>query len=159
MSDMKRRDCLKALGASAALLAVPDHLKDMKMFSADKETFRPPNIILIITDDQGYGDLACHGNSIIQTPAIDRLFSESIRLKNYHVSPECSPTRASLLTGRYSSRTGVWHTVMGRSLLRKDEMTMADVFLSNGYKPGYLASGILEITTRSDRRTEVLMKY
>lgn len=136
MSVMKRRDCLKALGASAALLVVPDHMKDMKLFSADKETLRPPNVILIITDDQGYGDLACHGNSIIQTPAIDRLFTESIRLKNYHVSPECSPTRASLLTGRYSNRTGVWHTVMGRSLLRKDEMTMADVFQSNGFKTG-----------------------
>ncbi len=96
----------------------------------------PPNVILIITDDQGYGDLACHGNPIVKTPNLDKLHAESIRLTNFHVDPTCSPTRSALMTGRYSSRVGVWHTVMGRSLLRKDEVTMANLFAANSYQTG-----------------------
>jgi len=87
-----------------------------------------------MTDDQGYGDLGCHGNPVIQTPNIDRLYTQSIRLTNFHVGPTCSPTRAALMTGRYCNRTGVWHTIMGRSLLRKDELTAADVFSAGGYR-------------------------
>jgi arylsulfatase A-like enzyme len=94
------------------------------------------NVILILTDDQGYGDLACHGNPVIQTPNLDGFYKQSLHLTNFHVDPTCSPTRSALMTGRYSSRTGVWHTVMGRSLLRKDETTMADVFAANGYRTG-----------------------
>ncbi|MBN1507904.1 MAG: arylsulfatase [Sedimentisphaerales bacterium] len=97
---------------------------------------RPPNVILILTDDQGYGDLACHGNPVLRTPNVDVLHRQSVRLTDFHVSPTCSPTRASLMTGRYSSRTGVWHTVMGRSLLRRDEVTMADIFTAGGYRTG-----------------------
>jgi arylsulfatase A-like enzyme len=92
-----------------------------------------PNVIVILTDDQGYGDLACHGNTMIRTPNLDRLYGESVRLTDYHVDPTCAPTRAALMTGRYSTRTGVWHTIMGRSLLYRDEVTMADVFKSAGY--------------------------
>lgn len=93
-----------------------------------------PNVILIMTDDQGYGDLACHGNTMIRTPNLDRLHAESVRLTNYHVDPTCAPTRAALLTGRYSTRTGVWHTVMGRSLMYRDEVTLADLFNRAGYR-------------------------
>ena len=93
-----------------------------------------PNIVLVITDDQGYGDLGCHGNKIIKTPALDQLYKESIRLTNFHVDPTCSPTRSALLTGRYSCRTGVWHTIMGRSLLRRDEKTCGDLFAEAGYR-------------------------
>jgi arylsulfatase A-like enzyme len=96
----------------------------------------PPNVLLILTDDQGYGDLGCHGNKVLRTPNLDRLHAESVRLTNFHVDPTCSPTRAALLTGRYSSRTGVWHTIMGRSLLRRDEVTMADHFGRAGYRTG-----------------------
>jgi len=95
---------------------------------------RPPNVILILTDDQGYGDLACHGNTMLRTPNLDRLHGESVRLTDFHVDPTCAPTRAALMTGRYSTRTGVWHTVMGRSLLYRDEVTMADVFSRAGYR-------------------------
>jgi arylsulfatase A-like enzyme len=95
-----------------------------------------PNVILVITDDQGYGDLGCHGNPVIQTPNLDRLHSESIRLTDFHVDPTCSPTRSALMTGHYSTRTGVWHTIMGRSLLGKHEVTVADVFSASGYKTG-----------------------
>lgn len=97
-----------------------------------------PNVILIITDDQGYGDLSFYGNQTLQTPNLDHLASQSIRLDNFHVDPTCSPTRSALMTGRYSCRTGVWHTVMGRSILREDEVTMADYFQSNGYKTGII---------------------
>jgi arylsulfatase A-like enzyme len=96
----------------------------------------PPNVVLIISDDQGYGDLGCHGNRLIQTPNLDKLHTQSIRFTNFHADPTCSPTRAALLTGRYSIRTGVWHTVMGRSLLREDELTMGEVFSRSGYRTG-----------------------
>ena len=89
-----------------------------------------------MTDDQGYGDMSCHGNPILKTPALDALHGAGVRLTNFHVDPCCSPTRAALMTGRYSSRVGVWHTVLGRSLLRSGETTMADVFAANGYRTG-----------------------
>ncbi|MCP4643773.1 MAG: arylsulfatase [bacterium] len=94
---------------------------------------RKPNVIIVMTDDQGYGDLGCLGNDVIQTPNLDALHGESVFLDNFHVNPTCAPTRAGLMTGRYSIRTGIWHTIMGRSLLRADEVTMADVFSANGY--------------------------
>ena len=99
-------------------------------------TKKQPNVVLVLTDDQGYGDLACHGNSIIQTPNLDKMHSESVRLTNYHVGPTCAPTRAGLLTGHYANSTGVWHTIGGRSLLRQNEISMADFFARAGYKTG-----------------------
>ena len=95
-----------------------------------------PNVVLIITDDQGYGDLGCHGNPVLKTPNLDRLHGESVRLTDFHVDPTCSPTRSALMTGRYASRTGVWHTITGRSLLRRDEITLAEVFAAAGYRTG-----------------------
>jgi len=100
------------------------------------ESARQPNVVLVMTDDQGYGDLGCHGNTMIRTPNFDRLHEQSLRLTNFHVDPTCSPTRSALMTGRYSSRTGVWHTIAGRSILRRDETTMADVFSAAGYRTG-----------------------
>ncbi|MDX1357239.1 MAG: arylsulfatase [Clostridia bacterium] len=95
-----------------------------------------PNIILVLTDDQGYGDLGCHGNPIIQTPNLDSFHDESVRFTNYHVGPTCAPTRAGLLTGHYANSTGVWHTFSGRSLLRKNEWTLASALGENGYRTG-----------------------
>jgi len=95
-----------------------------------------PNVILVITDDQGYGDLACHGNPWIKTPSMDKLWEQSIRLTDFHVCPTCAPTRSALMTGRYNDRTGVWHTVTGRTLLRENEVTMAQIFKDNGYSTG-----------------------
>jgi arylsulfatase A-like enzyme len=92
-----------------------------------------PNVILIITDDQGYGEIAAHGNPVIKTPNLDKLHSESVRLTDFHVDPTCSPTRSALMTGRYSTRTGVWHTINGRSMINPDELTLAEVFKANGY--------------------------
>ena len=95
-----------------------------------------PNVILIMTDDQGYGDLACLGNPWIDSPNIDRLHAESIRLTNFHVSPMCSPTRAALLTGRHCRHVGVRQTNNCTNLIARDVPTMADVFAQNGYRTG-----------------------
>lgn len=95
-----------------------------------------PNVLIVITDDQGYGDVAFTGNPAIKTPNIDRLRNEGLLLNNFHVDPTCAPTRSALMTGRYSDRVGVWHTVQGRSMLRRREITMADIFGSNGYVTG-----------------------
>ena len=124
---MNRRQFIKTVGAAAVSLSMPHR-------SYAGPSNKKPNVILVMTDDQGYGDLRCHGNTAIETPNLDRLYNQSVRLTNFHVSPTCSPTRAALMTGRYCNRTGVWHTIMGRSLLRKDELTMADVFAANGYR-------------------------
>lgn len=100
-------------------------------FAANK-----PNVVIVITDDQGYGDLSCHGNPILKTPNIDALHGEALRLTDYHVSPTCSPTRSAFLTGHWTNRTGVWHTIMGRSMLRENEVTMGQVFKDAGYATG-----------------------
>jgi len=92
-----------------------------------------PNVILIMTDDQGYGDLACHGNPNVHTPNLDKLYAESVRLTDFHVGTTCSPTRASLMSGQNCNRVGVWHTVSGRSQLDLKYPTMADFFSANGY--------------------------
>lgn len=96
----------------------------------------PPNVIIIITDDQGYGDLACHGNPVLKTPHLDTLHAESIRFTNFHVSPFCTPTRAALMTGRHPARTGAFRTSSGRSNLKSTEVTMAQYFDQAGYATG-----------------------
>lgn len=95
-----------------------------------------PNVILVLTDDQGYGDLGCTGNPVVQTPTIDTFYNEAIRLTDYHVGPTCAPTRAGLMTGHYANSTGVWHTVGGRSLLRQNEVTLAAALKEAGYRTG-----------------------
>lgn len=95
-----------------------------------------PNVILVMTDDQGYGDLSCHGNPDFKTPNLDRLYSESVRFTDFHVDPTCAPTRAALITGRYSLSTGVWHTIAGRSFLHPEEVTIANALKDAGYATG-----------------------
>ena len=89
-----------------------------------------------MTDDQGYGDLGCTGNPWIQTPNIDAFHGAAFRLTDFHVSPLCTPTRGALMTGHRPIRNGAWATCWGRSILRKTETTMADVFAANGYRTG-----------------------
>jgi arylsulfatase len=95
-----------------------------------------PNIILILTDDQGYGDLSCHGNPILKTPNVDRLHDEGVRFTDFHVSPTCAPTRAALLTGRHEFKNGVTHTILERERLAPDAVTLAEVLQSAGYTTG-----------------------
>ena len=95
-----------------------------------------PNVLVIMTDDQGYGDLGVHGNPKIKTPNLDKFAGESVRLKNFYVSPVCAPTRASLLTGRYNYRTGVVDTYLGRAMMHPDEVTLAEMLAAAGYRTG-----------------------
>jgi len=91
-------------------------------------------VILILADDQGYGDMSCNGNPYIQTPEMDKLHNEGVHFNDFHVDPTSAPTRSALMTGRYSARVGVWLTYGSRNHLRRNEKTMADAFHENGYK-------------------------
>ncbi|WP_158968161.1 arylsulfatase [Paraglaciecola sp. L3A3] len=102
----------------------------------DKNAIQKPNVIVLLSDDQGYGDFSVTGNPIVKTPNLDKLATDGIQLTDFHVDPTCSPSRAGLMTGRYSSRVGVWLTFAGRNHLYKEEMTMADVFKHNDYATG-----------------------
>lgn len=95
-----------------------------------------PNIVVVITDDQGKNDLACLGNPIIKTPNIDAFHKDAIRFTNFHVSTTCAPSRGSLMTGRHCNRLNVFHTITGRSLLFEDEVTLPQIFAQNGYVNG-----------------------
>ncbi|MDV6030489.1 MAG: arylsulfatase [Phycisphaera sp. RhM] len=97
---------------------------------------QPPNVVFVITDDQGYGDLGFTGNPLIKTPHLDKLAGESVWLEDFHVAPSCSPTRSAMLTGRWTNRTGVWHTFFARAMMYLDEVTIADHFQAAGYSTG-----------------------
>lgn len=95
-----------------------------------------PSILLVLTDDQGFGDLGCHGNPVIKTPALDAFARQSAWLKNFYVSPVCSPTRSSLLTGQYNYRVGIVDTFLGRSMMRPEAKTLAEFLATAGYRTG-----------------------
>ncbi len=96
----------------------------------------PPNIILVITDDQGFGDFGFMDNLVIQTPNIDKMASRSASINRFYVSPVCAPTRASLMTGRYNYRTRVVDTYVGRAMMEPEEVTVAEVLRDGGYATG-----------------------
>ena len=129
---------MKGIGAGMAMAAAP------RVWAADAPTNAPsggdswprPNIVMVMTDDQGYGDLACHGNKIIKTPNIDALHAISLRFTDFHVSPTCSPTRCSIMTGRHEFRSGVTHTIMERERMSLRATTLAQVLRSAGYATG-----------------------
>jgi arylsulfatase A len=97
---------------------------------------KPPNVVLILTDDQGWGDVNLHGNGPLQTPVLDALAESGARFERFFVSPVCAPTRASLLTGRYALRTGVSGVTHAKEYMRLDEVTLADMFKHAGYATG-----------------------
>ena len=92
-----------------------------------------PNVILVLTDDQGIGGLSCHGNPYLKTPCLDRFYEESIRMTDFHVSPMSTPTRSAIITGRYPIRNGAWATFKGRDIISRNSRTIAEVFRDNGY--------------------------
>jgi len=91
-----------------------------------------PNIIFILTDDQGYGDLGRHGHPLLKTPNLDALHDQSVRFEQFYVSPSCSPTRAALLTGMHEFRNGVTHTTLPREHLNKDAVLLPQLLKSTG---------------------------
>jgi len=128
MDPSSRREFLRRVGYGAAAIALGAQRAGAQTLA------KRPNVVLVMTDDQGYGDLGCHGNKHIKTPNLDRLYARSVRLTDFHVSPVCTPTRGALMTGRCPNRIGIWHVVMGPSQLRKSEVTMGDIFSANEYR-------------------------
>ena len=108
----------------------------MPGLAADSDSVARPNIVLVMTDDQGYGDLGFTGNPIIKTPHIDAFAKESLQFANFHVSPTCAPTRCALMTGRHEFRSGVTHTILERERMSLKAITIAQVLKSAGYTTG-----------------------
>ena len=121
------------VGLGAAVLAL-----SAQAFAADGNSLagRRPNIIVILTDDQGYGDLRRNGNPVIQTPNLDKMYDESLHFEDFHVSPTCSPTRASIMSGKHEFKNGVTHTIMERERMSLKSTTIAQVLKSAGYTTG-----------------------
>jgi arylsulfatase A-like enzyme len=116
------------------LLGLSTHLFGQK--TPFRQAQDRPNIILVLTDDQDYYDLSYHGNPEIDTANLDRFAAESLQMKRFYVSPLCSPTRASLMTGRSHQRTGILHTSRGATRLADDEVTIAEILSTAGYRTG-----------------------
>ena len=110
------------------------------MFSAfsckAQKNIKQPNVILILTDDLGIGDLGCHGNPWLKTPNIDQFYKEAVRMTDFHVSPLCTPTRSAIISGRYPINNGAWATYKGRDALSPRAQSIASVFKQNGYQTG-----------------------
>ncbi len=123
-----KRFAIRSMGAAfAVLLSIPySHAADQ------------PNIIFILTDDQGYGDLGRHGHPLLKTPHMDRLYDESVRFDNFYVSPSCSPTRAALMTGMHEFRNAVTHTLIPREHLFKDAVTLPQLLKTAGYATAFI---------------------
>ncbi len=120
-AKISRREGLQMLGGAAVAPVI-----------ATQPT--PPNVVLIITDDQGWFDVGIHGNPHIETPVLDRLARQGVRFSRFYCSPVCTPTRAALMTGRHYQRTGAFDTYKGRDTLAADELTLAEVFARRGYR-------------------------
>ena len=132
--------CLALLGALTVLLisslcALPSPAAAPKAAPVNPVPARP-NIILVLTDDQGYGDLGVTGNPVLKTPHIDGFAKQSVRFTDFHVSPTCAPTRAALMTGRHEFKNGVTHTINERERMTLKATTIAQVLKKAGYRTG-----------------------
>jgi arylsulfatase len=132
METMNRRDFVKAAGLAGIAAVMPR----LAWAPTASPAAGRPNIVLVITDDQGYGELSCHGNPILKTPHLDRLHAQSVRFTDFHVSPTCAPTRAALMTGRHEFRSGVTHTIYERERLSLGATTIVQVLKDAGYATG-----------------------
>ena len=131
---LNRRDLMKGLAGAGAGAMIPRAGRAKGLAAGDWP--KKPNVIVVITDDQGYGELACHGNEVIKTPNLDKLHAESVRLTAFHVSPTCAPTRTSLMTGRHEFRSGVTHTINERERMGLKSPTMPQMLKDAGYTTG-----------------------
>mgnify|MGYP003123734319 CR=1 FL=1 len=103
---------------------------------ADDPAAAPPNIVLVMTDDQGYGDLSCHGHPFLSTPHLDDLYTQSTRFTDFHASPTCAPTRSALMSGRAPFKNGITHTILERDRMTLEATTIAEVLKTAGYTTG-----------------------
>jgi arylsulfatase A-like enzyme len=126
---MKRRAFLKSTAFTAAALGT----SSLHSYAASSKR---PNVIIILSDDQGYGDFSLYGNPVLKTPFLDRLASESVRFTDFHVTPVCTPTRSQLLTGLDCMHNLACAVTAGRTLMRRNIPTMADLFQKSGYATG-----------------------
>ena len=124
-----RREFIGSIGLGAAALALPRG-------AAEAAAQRPPNVVVFLTDDQGFGDMHAHGNELLDTPVQDALRLAGARFERFYVNPVCAPTRAAFLTGRYPARTGVSGVTHRLETMRADEVTIAEVFKGAGYATG-----------------------
>lgn len=139
MTTASRRTFLKMAGAGCAGALLPScatRLFGPGSGASAARAARKPNVIVILSDDQGYGDLSCHGNPVLRTPNFDRLHAESIRLTDFHVAPMCSPTRGQLMTGMDALHNAATATCMGRHIPREGIPTVAEMFRDGGYRTG-----------------------
>lgn len=127
---------MKPLFPLIFLLFVSSFLNSCESQITEEDDGKPPNVLLVLTDDQGFGDLGIHQNAAIETPTLDQLATSSVRLNRFYVSPVCAPTRASLLTGRYHLRTGTFWVTRNAEAMRSEEYTLAEMFKDNGYATG-----------------------
>lgn len=127
---------LKSYLLRTKLLIIPLVVISLQSCEQKPKISQKPNVLLIVADDQGWGDLGIHGNNQLNTPRIDSLGKEGAIFTRFYVSPVCSPTRAEILTGRYHPRGGVYDTSSGGERLDLDEETIGEFFLSNGYRTG-----------------------
>lgn len=133
---MNRRRFLENLGVGVAALTLPGCTGSSQKQSGGALTDVKPNIILVMTDDQGYGDLACHGHPFLRTPNLDKLYSQSTRFTDFHASPTCAPTRSALMSGRAPFKNGVTHTILERERMALSATTVAEVLITAGYTTG-----------------------
>src|SRR4051794_11902932 len=94
----------------------------------------PPNVLIVLVDDAGYGDFSCHGHPFLKTPNIDRLYAESARFTDFHVAPMCTPTRGQLMTGVDALRNGAASVSAGRAVLRPEYPTLPALLAGAGYR-------------------------
>jgi len=105
-------------------------------FAQTNSDARRPNVLIVLTDDQGYGDFSCLGNPVLKTPAMDQLHSQSVRFTDFHAAPMCTPARGQLMSGLDAAHNRAMATDTGRALLRRDIPTTADIFAASGYATG-----------------------
>ena len=120
----------------AVTFAMLGHGEAFAEFLADSLAGARPNIILVMTDDQGMGDLSCMGNKVLRTPNLDRFYAMSTRFTDFHVSPTCAPTRSALLSGRHEFRNGVTHTILERERMALSTTTFPQLLRKAGYETG-----------------------
>lgn len=144
---MKRRQILKSAALAATAATVPQWLHSVSAQGITSNSHQP-NFLLIMLDDLGYDDLACHGNTIVETPNLDALHAESVTFNNFYVTPVCATTRAALLTGKSFLRTGVSHVHGGKDFIHPDEVLIADYLKHHGYETGMWGKWHSGTTTR-----------